>query len=213
MELDKVLNLIVPLQSKSIVDRVEWLTIATEIMAELKVEYKGKFTIININLRSKIIEPEFLAKFESYPSNKDRLSPLLKYYTSAEFKSILAADAKGYRQDALDIIIYFNNKIRLLRSASIELGEYINLIKEGMDPEDRKKLGHVKINDLVDLEDRIMSIGREREMEKAGQVNSVDDPIVSQLRNRIELLTEQLNYVNYEGRGRRGRGRGTMRNN
>ena len=87
MDIDKVLNLATNISSKKIVDRVEWITSTIKLLKEIKEEYAKKYFIINRHLETRILDPEFLALFESYPVDGDRLALLLNYYGAKTSRS------------------------------------------------------------------------------------------------------------------------------
>jgi hypothetical protein len=217
MELTALSSLIPTISSDKMADYLLWLKLVEKVIASLKEEMRKNYLIINMNLKKFIIEPKLLLKFDSLDVDSDRIAYLLDFYSTQECNNQVLEEAKEYIQGASDVSDYFNIKIKYLTLAGIarDNPQIIDLVRSGMNPDDRKKLGYLKETKIKDLENKIIMISQERIREgKQPQSNTILDDENLKLKKQVENLTIQLNnYVNYEGRGGSNRGRSRGRNN
>ena len=206
MELDKGLHLISEFNSDLIIDRVEWIAVTLETLTEMDGKYAKKFLIINKHLERKILHPEFLSLFKSYPVGDDRLTQLLAVY-KADYVDIMTNEVNDFKQGAMNIKVYLNMKISLLLLLDIARDNVIMIDKLvlGMALADKEKLGYDTIPTLAELIKRVDRIDKARTLETAAMNHMTMADLVKENK---ELKEAHANFVNYEGRGRRGRGRG-----
>src|SRR3990167_9808955 len=205
--IDQAMALITPLKSNKAIDVRRWLIRVDAILGKLKAGLRNEFILLNPLLASKIDDPEIYAIFIAKDDMKEIIAKLLAEYSTDDQKEVCLAEAKLFRQRSLELNIYVNNKIKLLRLAEVadDSPKFIEYVLDGMNSEYRQKFGYAAIN-FATLEFIVTSIMRER---KNALLTHVDDDLVTQnrqLRKEIDELKAVVNYTNYEGRGRRGRG-------
>ena len=186
MDFDKCLSLITVLNSNNAGERLDWFTSTIALLNELSNENKRKYRIINDQLKSKILEPEVLSRFASYPIDSDRLDKLVKYYSSERFMEVIKADAKSLKQGPLDILIYFNLKVAAICSSGVARDDIsvITSVFDGLLQSDKDKVGNDTIPNLEELEKRIIRISTQREIAKVdASLNVISD-------NEAKLLIE-----------------------
>ena len=220
-----VMKMIPEIRTDSVLEKIHWIVGVNMAMKHLKREMADSYFLINTNLAPKILDPVFNSEFQSYDMSIDVIKLLTSKYSSKANISKLEEDAKDFSQGSLEILIYYNLKLRKLRSAYSNPNEefLIEKIMARMATEDKARMGLQKIQSLDVLLGMVETLSAEKKevmKQPDGAVNAIQEEMKA-LKEKIEKMQEQSNYVNYEVRGRaksrsmrggaRGRGRGGQR--
>ena len=148
--LPDVMRMIPEIKSNAPLEIMLWISVVNQSLAHLKPELAKSYLIINSNLAQKILEPTFYSQFMSYDLSTDVLTELKARFASKSKLSQLEEDAKDFAQGALDVLPYYNIKLKMLRSAFVRPTDefLVEKIMAKMNLDDRSKLGLAKISKL-----------------------------------------------------------------